>query len=116
MPPALLAFYAMAAHRRQQAKSGMHWTQDMLADEYMYYYRQAVNPNSGTYERTEVGIRNGISQQFIEQKKSKVNRRIVQTLGERMAQPYLLIQQQNMQGTQFRLIGINVKPENIRIG
>ena len=34
MPPALLAFYAMAAHRRQQAKSGIHWTEEGLADEW----------------------------------------------------------------------------------
>ena len=115
LPPALLTFYALLALRKKQARKGIHWTQEDLTEDYLHLYGQVVNSFSGNYAKTEANLNKGISQEFVEVKKSKINRHLIKALGKRMAQPYLIYQQQKMPGTGFNLIGIDVAAENILI-
>ena len=115
LPPAIFAFYSLVAIKQSEGTKGIHWTQPDIATDYLKIYGKLVNPNSGSYERTEKRLKCRMPRDFIEQKKSKVNNLLKKILGNRIASDYLIYQLNPIHGSTAHLIGLQVNPENIHI-
>jgi CRISPR-associated protein (TIGR02584 family) len=114
-PPALLAFYWLLALKVKLNEGGIHWTHDGLAELYLDLYSRLVNRNSGNYEQAEKTLTAGMGRDFIEQKKSKINRLLTKSLGERLASEYLIYQLDPIAGSTGHLIGLQIGSHNIRM-
>jgi CRISPR-associated protein (TIGR02584 family) len=115
LAPALLIFYAMLALNKKAGGEGIHWTQEHLAGDYLRLYAKVWGEHSGYYVKAERGMREGMGQSFIEQKKSKLNSLLLEALGARMGRLYQIYQQEKIAGTAYRRIGIDTDPANIKV-
>ena len=90
MKPADLAFYGWLAGRKKTGRAPVHWTDAALAEELLAEYGRLVSLASGAYERMESSLRQGITKEYFEQRKSKTNAALRRGLGKAACQPYLI--------------------------
>lgn len=91
LPPQLFAWYAWLARRRKNASDGGHanWRSKGIADEFLAEYRRVVGPMAHDYEMAASVLRDGMTKEFFEEKKARINRRLRERLGL-AAGPYLI--------------------------
>ena len=115
MPPSELAYYWWLAHKRLTGEHGIHWSDDNLAQQFLKIYNRLVSENSGHFEMASDALKGGMTQEYFDSKKAKINRLINKALGERIAQPYLINKLQLIKGSRYSRFGISLKPEQIKI-
>ena len=90
MEPAELAFYAMMARAKQVGLHAQRHDSDGLAPRYLREYARLVNENSGDYERIEKALDSDDLKDWFDQRKSRTNTAIKNSLGHSLAQHYLI--------------------------
>ena len=94
LPPADFAFYALLARRRRTLNHNAfcNWEVQGLKQQYLIEYRRTTDEFSGNLERLENALnknfRDGPVRQWFEERKSRVNGRIEETLGRELASIY----------------------------
>jgi CRISPR-associated protein (TIGR02584 family) len=92
LPPQHFAWYAWMARRRLQALDyGGHvgWRDKDIADEFLQEYKNVIGHMAHGYEEAANNLADGMSKEFFDEKKSRVNRLLRETLGLGAA-PYLI--------------------------
>lgn len=110
LAPAHLAFYSWMARRRKNGSSHVHWSDSDIHTEYLEEYGAIVGTWSGEYERVENALKNGLTKDWFDQRKSKTNDALCEALGEQLAKPYLIKGQGKRPETRF---GLALDPEAI---
>jgi len=106
----------MLAERARVKGSGVHWWSDPdLAQEYLGFYGQLVNPASGDYERAEEAFAHGLTAENVNPHKAHIKKTLERNLGHRRAAPYLIKGLDRIPGTRYRRFGLKLPPEAIRI-
>lgn len=90
LPPASLAFYAMLARRRVEGLDGVRWTDDGIAGAYLLCYREIDGDLSSGLERAAKALSEGMTKDYFDQRKSRVNSAIEKALGPQLAAAYLI--------------------------
>lgn len=90
LPAADLAFYAMMARRLVRGEPPVNSRWEDLADAYLREYRAIVGEFSGDYERAEQALAADDLKDWFEQRRSKTNRALRESLGEALAARYLI--------------------------
>ncbi|WP_150047709.1 CRISPR-associated ring nuclease Csm6 [Methylomonas rhizoryzae] len=113
--PADLAFYLWILQRQADGQSAPQCPSDgapdlAYADEYLAQYQRIRGALGGT-DRTVDPLKNGMSKSFFEQRKSRVNKKLQQTMGH-AARPYLITSEGRRPKTCYR---IALKIEQIQI-
>lgn len=112
LSPAEFAFYSWLAKRAHQQQPPIRWTDEGLHQEYLAHYQRIVGEMSGDYERVKEALKNGMTKEYFDQRKSKTNGALKDALGERAAEVYLI----RSFGTRPRSrFGLGVPPEQIAI-
>ncbi len=109
--PAELAFYSWMARRRRAARHFVRWNDADTAAEYLAEYGRITPEMSGDFERAEDALRNGMTQDYFDQRKSKTNGALQNALGEQLALRYLISSKGRRPETRF---GLLLEPEAIR--
>ena len=110
--PVDFAFYAVMARRRLAERGFVAWDMPKLADEYLHEYRRVLPEWNGNRAKVEKKLeRDGIEQQWFEERKSNVNRAIL-SLGELFARDYRIVSEGTRPNTRS---GLSVAPGSIRI-
>jgi CRISPR-associated protein (TIGR02584 family) len=104
--PADLAFYLWLIERQQIGKPEPTCPCDGAPDadyagEYLHHYK-AINGELGGADRTIASLQYGMSKNFFEQRKSRVNKALNQTLNQ-AAQPYLIVPVGSRPRTKYRV-------------
>jgi CRISPR-associated protein (TIGR02584 family) len=115
MPPSELAYYWWLAHKRLAGEHGIHWSDDNLTQQFLKFYNRLVSENSGHFEMASDALKGGMTKEYFDSKKAKINRLINKALGERIAQPYLISKLQPIKGSRYSRFGISLEPEQIKI-
>jgi len=113
--PVQLAFLAWLARRRKQ---GREWLEcpsagapdGSYAEAFLNEYREIIG-DMGDDERTRQGSRDGMTNEFFSQTKSKLHRTLKQKLGSRRAAPYLVFRSRSRSRW---LHGLDIAPSAIR--
>lgn len=114
--PNLFAFYLWLARRLLANNPGIHWSQDDNGEQYLEEYARIIGKNSANYEKTQKILeRDGINEDFVAQKTTKINTLMKQALGNGPASPYLITQIGTISGTKYRLRGLALKKEQVEI-
>jgi CRISPR-associated protein (TIGR02584 family) len=114
LPPQPFAWYAWMARRRKTVvEFGGHvcWRDDGIAEAFLREYRGVVGEMAHDYETARAVLRDGMTEEFFEQKKALVNRLLRQALGL-AATPYLIVASGRRPTRRF---GLLVPPEQIRL-
>ncbi len=90
MEPAELAFYAMMARAKQKGLHAQRHDSDGLAQRYLIEYGKLVKEASGDYERIEKALDSDDLKDWFDQRKSRTNTAIKNSLGHSLAQHYLI--------------------------
>ena len=111
--PADLAFYLWLLQRQSDGLASPQCPSDGAPDEdygtqYLAQYRHVTGELGGT-DRTVAALQQGMSKTFFEQRKSRLNKAILENLGHG-AQPYLIVAQGKRPRTRYR---IELSPEQI---
>jgi CRISPR-associated protein (TIGR02584 family) len=116
LPSSLFAFYWLFAERQKADIKGLHWSDDCFATDYLNYYGKLVKLNSAFYEKTELELNSSTetNQKFFETKKSKIKSQIIDQLGERIAQPYLIAKVLEKKGG-YAQFGLTLNQKQITI-
>ena len=112
--PILLAFLAWMARRQAGSAEWMYCPSEGVPEPdhaagFLAEYEEIIGP-LGDSERTVGRLRDGMSNDFFSQTKSKLHRYLRNRLGERHARPYLPISRGQRPQRRF---GIDIKPEAI---
>ncbi len=110
MTPAELAFYAAMARRRSAGLHAARWDTDGLDRQYLGEYRRIVGDMSGDFERVAEALRDGMTPEYFDQRKSRTNGAIEQALGRALAAPYLIQSDGRRPRTRY---GLKIEPEAI---
>ncbi len=92
LPPILLAFYAWLTDRSLRGEEGVS-VQDLvapnkiLANEFVSVFLRLIDENRDV-ERTLDSLKDGISREWFDEKKSRINRQLSDTLGKTLAKNY----------------------------
>lgn len=97
-----LSFYLMLVRRAQQEVPPVRWTDEGLADEFLEVYL-SLNGESGGYERARKTLSKGMTKEYFEQRKSRVNSQLRKALGKRLAQHYMIDSHGKRPNTRFGL-------------
>ncbi|PWQ97652.1 CRISPR-associated ring nuclease Csm6 [Leucothrix pacifica] len=97
-----LSFYVMLLQRAARSAPPIRWTDAKLADEFLAVYRD-LHGESGAYERARKTLTNGMTKEYFEQRKSRVNSQLRKALGKRVAQSYLIDSHGKRPNTRFGL-------------
>ncbi len=116
LKPAEFAFYWMLAERCRDGRPGLHWSEDDLRDELLAKYGRIVNTYSGDYERAEDAFKHGFTKDNFDPRKAHVNKALMQALGYRRAQPYLIAPIERISGSRYHRNGLTLPAEAIHIG
>lgn len=116
LEPIRFALYWMLAERARQGRPGAHWSEPGFEDELLAYYGHLVGRDSGRYEEAERAWRPGATKELVDPIKSHINRSLKQTLGRRLAQPYLIRGMTPIENTRYRRFGLSLAPEAVRVG
>ncbi len=114
LAPNLFAFYAWFARRLLADNPGIHWTQDTVTKEYLTEYGRIVGESGGDYENTCKSLKNGLDNDYIDQKISKINRQLEETLGKEPAKAYLIRPIGMIPGSRRRLKGLTLQKEQVQ--
>ncbi|MBP6734931.1 MAG: TIGR02584 family CRISPR-associated protein [Chromatiaceae bacterium] len=90
MAPVELAFYSLMARRQCQGRDGVRRGDAGLDAAFLKEYRQIVPEYSGELERCEATLAAGMSVEYFDQRKSRVNSTLAAALGPALAAPYLI--------------------------
>ncbi len=90
LPPTNFAFYAMMARRRQQGLHAVRWDSEDVTEQYLHEYHRITDDLSGERERVEQALANGMTPEYFDERKSRVNSTLTQRLGATLANPYLI--------------------------
>jgi hypothetical protein len=93
----------------------LHWSEPGIAEELLGYYAHLVKPASGDYQRAEEAYRRGMAKENFDPAKAHVQKAILNALGERRAQPYLLQALDTLPGTRYRRQGLTLPPQAITL-
>jgi CRISPR-associated protein (TIGR02584 family) len=107
MPPQLFAWYAWMAQRRQTVEEfGGHvsWRDDGIAEEFLAVYKRVVGPMAHDYEVAAATLAQGMTKEFFDEKKSRVNRWLEDTLGKIGMLPYAIVASGKRPRTRFGLL------------
>lgn len=112
LSPIRFAFYVWLAERTRRGLPGVHWsTAD--ASEFLAHYGRIVNPYSGEYERVERALRHGMTKEYFDPHRSKLNHALEQQLGKAGAKPYLITAIDRLPGTRYGRYALTLSPEQI---
>ena len=89
LAPAEFAFYSFMVDRRLQDLPPIRWTDSDFGADYLAHY-QTITKNKGDYERVAYALKDGMTKEYFDTKKSKTNHRLKELLGERNATYYLI--------------------------
>ncbi|GAB4362761.1 MAG: hypothetical protein Kow0060_19260 [Methylohalobius crimeensis] len=115
LKPAEFAFYWLLAERCRQHSPGIHWSETDIEKELLDYYRRLVGEYSAQYEKAEETLKQGVTKEFFEPRKAKVNKAIKKVLGERRAKPYLVVKLEKIPGTQYHRYGLALASDVVRV-
>lgn len=90
MTPADLAFYSLAARRRQGGDHPLRRGDTDLAGPYLAELGRLLGEMSGELERAEESLAGGMSEDYFDQRKSRTNAALEQALGPQLARAYLI--------------------------
>lgn len=107
------AFYLWFARRAQAGLPGLHWS-NADQNEFLRVYQPLVGEHSIEYERAEEALRQGMTQEYFEQRLSKLNTRLKHTLGPGPAAPYCIVTDGVVPGTRYRRKQLKLTPAQIR--
>lgn len=115
LPPANLAFYLWLLQRQTDAQSAPQCPCDgapdqEYAEQYLQQYRR-ISGEMGGADRTITALQPGMSKSFFEQRKTRINKAISQTLTH-AAQPYLIVAAGKRPRTRYR---VNLENQQIQI-
>ena len=115
LSPADLAFYLWLLDRQRTSLPAPYCPSDGAPDEtyasqFLQHYRR-INGELGGADRTIDTLKDGMSKTFFEQRKSRINKMLIQTL-VCAAQPYLIVPEGKRPRTIYR---INLSIEQIQI-
>ena len=85
-----LSFYVLMLKRCQQLAEPVRWTDTALDTEFLTIYAQLTVGATGAVERAKRTLVNGMTKEYFEQRKSRVNRALRLALGKRNAQHYCI--------------------------
>lgn len=97
-----LSFYVMMLRRCANNLAPVRWTDEGLADEFLAVYL-SINDTSGTYDRVKKTLKNGMTKEYFEQRKSRVNRALKEGLGKRLSLSYIVDSHGKRPNTRFGL-------------
>lgn len=106
LSPADLAFYLWLLQRQTDGQPSPHCPSDgapddTYASQFLQHYRR-INGELGGADRTIDTLKDGMSKTFFEQRKSRINKTLTQTLVY-AAQPYLIAPEGKRPRTQYRI-------------
>jgi len=84
------ATYSWFALRRANGEEPVRWTDPGLAESFVSHYERVAGKDVGNAERVRHALKGGMSEEYLEQRKSKTNRALRKCLGELAAGPYLI--------------------------
>ena len=93
MPPQLFSFYFWLCRRRKSgpANAGhVNWRDEGVGAEFLKEYKIVVGSMAHDYQMTETALKNGMTEEFIAEKKTRINRWLKEVLGNGAAEPYLI--------------------------
>lgn len=90
MTPADLAFYSLAARRRQVGDHPLRRGDGDLAGPYLAELGRILSEMSGELERAEESLAGGMTEDYFDQRKSRTNAALEQALGHQLARAYLI--------------------------
>jgi CRISPR-associated protein (TIGR02584 family) len=114
LPPQPFAWYAWMSQRRktfQEYGGHVGWRDDGISEEFLGVYRNVVGSMTHDYEDAARVLAQGMTKEFFDEKKSKVNRWLREELGLG-AEPYL-IQASGRRPT--KRFGLSVPPNQIHV-
>ncbi len=101
-----MAFYIWLAQRRCSGLPAINWT-DTNAGELLSIYKNLVGPLDGGFERAATALAaDGMTKSYFEQRKSRINRLLIDTLGPSACQSYLIHSEGGRPKTRFGLLGL----------
>lgn len=113
MAPVELAFYSLMARRQWQGRAGVRRGDAGLDAAFLAEYRQIVPEYSGELERCEAALAAGMSVEYFDQRKSRVNSTLAAALGPALAAPYLIQGEGQRPRTRY---GLHLAAGAIRFG
>ena len=116
LAPTLFAFYAWFVRRLLAGNPGIHWSQKSAADEFLAEYAAVVSEYSGDYEDAERSLDYGMTREFFDPKKAKINELLRNALGPATASDYLIQNLGKLPKTRYQLHGLTLRPEQVRFG
>jgi CRISPR-associated protein (TIGR02584 family) len=114
LPPAQFAFYWMMAERCKTARGGLHRMDQGLGQELLAYYARLENVHSGVFEQAEKAYRS-FDQDNFDPTKTHINGALRRALGERRAEPYLIVKLEKIADTRYHRFGLALPPEAITV-
>lgn len=117
MEDSLLAFYWMLVERKMQDRPNIHWT-DSSASEYLDYRRTLSGEFSGTYEMAEKTYSREayLSEERISQWKSKINKILLNKLGKKRAESYLIKSMEKiLDSSKSERVGLEINKNNVEV-
>jgi len=108
-----LSFYVLMLRRCQQGIAPARWTDDALDKEFLEVYAQLSVQAKGGIERIKKALVKGMTKEYFEQRKSRVNSALRQALGKRTAQIYCIDSHGKRPNTRF---GVSLPASAILLG
>ena len=101
-----MAFYIWLAERRRAGLPAINWTETQ-AGEILAIYKRLVGPLDGGLERASTALcADGMTKAYFEQRKSRINHLLIDTLGPSTCQSYLIHSEGARPKTRFGLLGL----------
>jgi hypothetical protein len=113
LAPVELAFYSLMARRQCQGQGWVRRGDDGLDRAFLAEYRQLCGDFSGELERIEAALAAGMSVEYFDQRKSRVNSTLEEALGHALAAPYLIQAEGQRPRTRY---GLRLEAGAIRFG
>lgn len=108
-----LSFYVLMLRRCLQGAEPVRWTDVALAEEFLTIYAQLTPGTTGGVERVKKALSKGMTKEYFEQRKSRVNSALRLALGKRNAQIYCIDAQGKRPNTRF---GVSLPASAILLG
>lgn len=116
LPPVQFTLYWMLVERAQKAQAGVSRKHsDEISKDLLGYYRRVVGEFSGDYEHAEKTWGKQLRTENWDSWKSHINGKITKSLGQKMAQPYLITALEEIPNTRISRYGLSLDPQVIYI-
>ena len=112
MPATELALYWLLMEQKKLDQLGFHWSLN-VEGKLLKKYARIVGNDSGHYEKMEMAIKNGMTKDYINPIKTKVNKCIKKELGERMAKDYEIVSDRQVPGTRYKYYSLKLSADDI---